>query len=97
MITVSVRDDGNKWQMTMDGHARYAEPGEDIVCAAASILWYTLLLELGESCDHFETEGPEDAPYAVTACGCRRTMRTILRGFRFLADSYPDHIAVTGG
>ena len=30
------------YRLTMEGHARSAEPGRDLVCASASILAYTL-------------------------------------------------------
>lgn len=43
MINVGiVRDDsGFIWQFTVEGHAGYADPGQDIICAAASVTAYT--------------------------------------------------------
>lgn len=43
MITVKFwkSDDGKSIALTMNGHAGYAERGQDIVCSAASILAYT--------------------------------------------------------
>jgi len=97
MINVTLKDYGDHWTMSVTGHAGYAQPGEDIVCGAVSALWYTLLLEIEETCDHFETTGPDDAPESVTAWGCRHTMRTIMRGMRFVERSYPDYVTVTRG
>ena len=42
------------------GHAGYAKPGKDIVCAAVTILIYTLLQSLGDLTDaEFEDNIPE--------------------------------------
>ena len=98
MIDVFVKDYGDHWSMRMEGHADYAEPGEDIVCAGASALWFTLLSELQEACDHFETEEEfGDAPKMVTAWGCRYAMRMIRRGLCLLEGAYPEHITVIDG
>ena len=42
MIEVSVREDG----ITISGHAGYAEPGKDIICAGATALTETLVKSL---------------------------------------------------
>lgn len=39
MIVVKVRTNG----ITVDGHAGYAEPGKDIVCAGVSVLTQNLI------------------------------------------------------
>lgn len=43
MIRVNVVRDsaGFIWQLAVEGHAEYAEPGQDIICAAASVTAYT--------------------------------------------------------
>lgn len=42
MITATFTEEGEKLSLRLEGHARCAEPGKDIVCASASILAYTL-------------------------------------------------------
>ena len=42
MITVIFTEKGRKLSLLVEGHAGYAEPGKDIVCASASILANTL-------------------------------------------------------
>lgn len=43
MINVSIVRDGSGfiWQFTVEGHAEYADQGQDIICAAASVTAYT--------------------------------------------------------
>ena len=47
MIAVSVKQDG----ITVDGHARYAESGNDIICAAVSAITQNLIHLLGALTD----------------------------------------------
>ena len=42
MIEVTFTESGKKLSLRLEGHARYAEVGKDIVCASASILAYTV-------------------------------------------------------
>ena len=47
----------SKWRITIEGHAKYAEEGKDIVCAAVSILSWTLIKSLQElTTDMIESE-----------------------------------------
>lgn len=47
MITASIQWQENHLWVRVVGHAGYASPGQDIVCAAASILSQTLARRLG--------------------------------------------------
>jgi uncharacterized protein YsxB (DUF464 family) len=42
MLKITLLTEGEKLSLKLEGHAGYAEPGKDIVCASASILAYTL-------------------------------------------------------
>jgi len=53
MTTAKFRRYGNAFEVTVTGHAGFADDGEDIVCASCSILTYTLLQSLLE----MEAEG----------------------------------------
>lgn len=72
--------------LTVTGHALYAPKGGDIVCAAASILAYTLIKsgcameELG--CGMRITGGKKD----------REAFRLIAGGYELLAEGYPENI-----
>lgn len=68
----------------MSGHAGAGEPGRDIVCAALSILMYSLVasgaegrVERGEA----ELLLPD------------RDVDVALCGFRLLAESYPEYVS----
>lgn len=68
----------------MSGHAGAGEPGRDIVCAALSILMYSLMasgaegrVERGEA----ELLLPD------------RDVDVALCGFRLLAESYPEYVS----
>lgn len=41
-IRIGYSEDGKRMILSMDGHAGYAEPGKDIVCAGATMLAYAL-------------------------------------------------------
>lgn len=71
--------------LTLSGHALHAPKGEDIVCAAASILAYTLI-EGG-------AEAEELADGSLRLSGeDRDAFRLIAGGFRLLAYNYPENI-----
>lgn len=87
------------------GHAGQAEKGQDIVCSAVSILFYTLAQAVLISRDALE-----DEPLIITDDGdglvsCKpkkeyegtiqRTYWTILTGFDLLADEYKDYVSFT--
>lgn len=82
--------------LTIKGHANYAEYGKDIVCAAVSVLFETLVEALGNYTDDaYDIRGePGDcsivwqSPQSETG---RLLMMAFLDGFRSTALSYPDH------
>lgn len=68
----------------MSGHAGAGEPGRDIVCAALSILMYSLVASGAEG--RVERGAAElllpDRDVDVALCG-----------FRLLAESYPEYVS----
>ena len=77
------------------GHAGFGEPGKDILCAACSILMYTLCdalpnLKITSGNGYARLDGScvgegGDAPP-------RETFALIARGYRLLGQNYPDYI-----
>ena len=61
MIYVTYRPGKN--EITIKGHANYDENGKDIVCAAASMLFYTLSACLAKAPREWFTEPPDMADY----------------------------------
>lgn len=104
MIRVRFRQlEGGGW-LTVSGHAGAAPRGEDLVCAAASMLVYSLaqaVLELGER--GLLKEAPEvrilpgEAVIAAVASDeglreLRQSFRVARLGFQLLGESYPGNV-----
>ncbi|MBR2987135.1 MAG: ribosomal-processing cysteine protease Prp [Clostridia bacterium] len=104
MITVGFReDDAEKIiEFTAKGHAGTAKHGEDLVCACASILAYTLIDNLMSlsgrqkeavvSIEPGDTKAiiPLDAEYSVG----KIIAHAIEKGYRLLASQYPQAVAI---
>ena len=71
-------------RLTLTGHAEHAPRGRDIVCAAASILAYTLTAG-GAEAEELRGGG-------LRLTGGRRDLELIAGGYRLLAENYPQNI-----
>ena len=97
---IEVRFEDNR--MTVNGHAGLDEYGKDILCAAASILTYTLatrLLEIEERVDDFETKIDMQCVYAClewskTTIELAFLLHTVKTGFYLLQQQYPQNIGL---
>lgn len=96
MITITYRDDGQKRQLTVEGHAGYAERGKDIICAAASTLMMSLQDAMRDSDVPFdEVIGDGYAQFTCDDSRARDWFYMAVRGFLTLAGMYPDYYRVT--
>ena len=104
MIKVTV--DMSKHEVTISGHAQYDEKGKDIVCAAVSILFYTLVetLEAGQkmlrknSLKKIIKEGESlvsCVPLKAYEPNVALVFFTIMNGIQLLADDYPENVTFT--
>lgn len=91
-------------ELSIEGHAGYAEKGADIVCAAVSILFYTLAESL-------ETSGYLTKPLKKTVKEGKSSLKataneayrantelifwTILNGMNLLSLDYPENVKLT--
>ena len=106
MTTVRVkRDENGVCGLRVHGHAGYAECGEDIVCAAASILITTCANALQSVAnitpDLEVTEKPAliavDLPKGLSPTqdhDARIILTTILQGFSDVAAQYPRYLQI---
>ena len=85
-----IRNDPRVPAMSFEGHAGAGEPGHDPVCAALSMLMYTLLAALPaagtirQSAPGFcRVEGGDPAVYRVVAAG-----------LRLLAEERPENVCM---
>lgn len=105
-VKFSFSDDGKTIVLSSSGHADAAPRGEDTVCAAASILAYTVAQEITD----LRTEGklrrkptvrlgpgsavltckPTKGAYAEAL----HTFKVAQTGYRLLAANFPDHVRV---
>lgn len=70
--------------LRISGHAMFAPRGRDIVCAAASILAYTL------SAGGARSRETPDGGLIIT--GDAAALRLIAGGYRLLSENYPKNI-----
>lgn len=100
MITVTHK---NQYSVTIEGHAYSGEPGHDLVCAAASILAYTLAdnvqaadangwlrqmtVDLNEGAAEISCI-PDDEHRGVVGL----IFISVCAGFRLLAATHPENI-----
>ena len=102
MIEVII--DPQALEIHMQGHANYAEHGQDIVCAAASILVLTLawrcknIAEPGEIAEERLHSG--DAHVIITPKKGREALfsepfYTIMAGFEALSSKYPRYVRLS--
>ena len=98
MITVHYSTDGNVHELSVEGHAEYAEHGKDIVCAGVSALTQALL---GWIDDHSgcvtDLEGPAvQRGHFWMRCKGNKTVtiafQVAVTGFKQIANAYPGHV-----
>ena len=94
MINVTFTEEGEKLSLRLEGHAGYAEHGNDIVCASASILAYTLasfvkgvensIVDLTSGDTTIECETSDEA--------VAKAYLHTKRGYELLAFNYPQYV-----
>lgn len=80
--------------LTVRGHARHGQPGQDIVCAAVSALVYALagvLQEKGQLARGDIREGYADI---AGAGDCAREFALVRCGLEMLAGQYPESVEI---
>ena len=108
MIIITVAETDKDVMLSMSGHAEF-NPGNDIVCSAASMLGQTLAQVVMD----MEAEGmlssmsmepivPGKITISATAAGSWKrelitAFDTVLTGFKLLCARYPDYVQLTLG
>ena len=99
---INITFDPKSLELRVEGHAQHGKKGEDIVCAAISTLFYTLLEALHQSeemiADAVEYDDKDGNGYIK--CSPRkeyignvtRTYWTILVGMELVAENYPNNV-----
>lgn len=107
MLNVTVN--AKEYTFVMTGHAGYAEQGKDIVCSAASILFYTACETVSmiggnafEVKPTFNIENSDSSVSAYIKCKPKEDYiavidtiyQTIYNGYKLLADGYPKNVSL---
>nr|DAZ02117.1 MAG TPA: YsxB-like protein [Caudoviricetes sp.] len=80
------------------GHAKYAEPGKDIVCAGISTLVQNLVQSIEELTEdeisYIISPGTVDIQYGNLSDKARFLVDSFFIGVSMIADTYPDNVKV---
>jgi len=98
MTRVKIKEAEHGYEIDIAGHADYC-PGADIVCAAASMLAYTLIRRLRELPGGAEIDCAAGSVHIATRGKgekVKETVETILAGYKLLAEKYPENVGVEG-
>lgn len=94
MIAITVQPD----RITVSGHAGYAEPGKDIVCAAISTLSQVFVASVEEltaaQIKTAQTGGYMEIVIEESTERAQVLLDSFLLGCRMIADEYPDNVRV---
>lgn len=105
MTTVEYTNRGGMFRLKADGHAAWDKTGRDLVCAAESMLAYTLLQSLQEAKERgwvqeLDTDIwdggilAEAVPAPNSMIRVATIYRTVLTGYRMLSRRYPHNVEV---
>ena len=94
----------NFHRLSITGHAGAAEQGEDLVCASASILAYTLAANVANMADNGQVREPVmkmNEGDTEISCNPRHNLKasvtlvfdSVCVGFELLAHDYPEYVS----
>ena len=94
MIEVRIRPE----RIEISGHAGYAEPGKDIVCAAVTALTQTLIQSIENlTDDKIEcriSPGKAEIEYRNLSEKSKTLVDSFFVGIRLIADEFPNYVAI---
>lgn len=95
MITI----DRCKGSVSIKGHAGYAPQGQDIVCAAVSVLVQTLIQSVEDLCtdeiSYHLQPGSVEIKHGNLTANAQLLFDSFFIGCQMIANSYPIHVQVT--
>jgi uncharacterized protein YsxB (DUF464 family) len=84
--------------ITIKGHAHYAKPGQDIVCAAVSVLVQNLVQSIEDlTTDRIEYDmsaGMVDIKHGNLSADAQLLMDSFFIGVEMIADEYPYNVQI---
>lgn len=94
MTSVMMKHIGGKYTLVVSGHADY-NPGNDIVCAACSVLAETLNMALDQFNESYQSSIKSGfALIESSSKTAKPYFEMAYVGYKALAESYPDHVQI---
>ena len=94
MIEITPKENG----LSIKGHANYAEPGKDIVCAGVSTLAQTLVASILEmTTDEIQYDmqpGSVEIKYRNLSEAAQLLVDSFFVGINLIANSYPENVRI---
>ena len=99
MINIHVREREDSSVVTIQGHAKFAPKGQDIVCSAISTLYYSLhRFILTDTTAHIESIQAKNNENTLTITDMENDAKTALnyfiQGCEMVSDSYPANVQI---
>lgn len=98
MINISVKSAEDAIEISAEGHANAAPKGEDLVCAAVTILIRTLVKTLETAVPDMIKADVADGKARISVKGydpvAAVAIGTVCNGFELLQEHYPEHIKI---
>lgn len=91
MIKVTV----TKNKVMIKGHSGYAKEGEDIVCAAVSALFFSLVAYLTKRGLLKECRADKGDSFVIFDRDCKEALIMFKEGVKAIAESYPENVAIS--
>lgn len=96
MTMIDIARDGDEFSILCQGHAGYADPGNDIVCAAISILLQTLVVFMEN--EEFDFKYKLSSGYAwIYGKDCTEAFMLVKTGLELIESNYPQFVSITKG
>ena len=94
MIEVRIRPE----RMEISGHAGYAEPGKDIVCAGVTALTQTLIQSIenltDDKIEYRISPGKVEVEYRNLSEKSKTLVDSFFIGICLIAEEFPEHVKV---
>lgn len=99
MIRARYERDGEAHTLSVNGHARYAKKGEDIVCAGVSAIIYALIgwLENNSEDTNFVSIDEINGEAIISCEGDDKVSAVFYMaavGIESIMNTYPDHVSI---
>lgn len=96
MTSITFRNTPDKYRIAIGGHAGWDVAGKDIVCAAISVLIYTLLNAIQDFTYSFDKSSANVMVTADKNEHNRHAIDTVMVGLWEVSRQFPDNLTIDG-